>query len=762
MKFQKQKLCEVVVFDLKPFLILIIPVVFLALVSHFISVKLINEKSENIYNNMLLNTKNNIEARLNQIGNISVTIMYNNMYQKLLDSPFSKNIDQMRSDIENFYLISELRTMNYTTKNIEGIGLYLKKDNYIIHNYGIHTMNEFIDNTFTGKFENIDDIISKSSKMGTLYYLDSIQIYYGNRNINVMPFIRVISHDKSTLDGAVLLLIKKDFFEQVLPSPSPNSSSFAFIIDETDKIIAGLPVDKNQISGFASYNSNIIEKQKINSNDFCVLTTSIKDLPWKLVMYIPADSFYHMRSYSLFFYEIIVLFILVSLLLSFLMAFKKLKPVKIMISLIKRSFINYNTEPTKDNFSFIEKSIEELNSLSNLQKKEIEITKSLIREQFIVNIVSGQIPVHIMNCEKLSDIIQFNFENSNYIVILFELTGTEITESCSKAYAYEFVSILNKNSSEYFRINFVYKYSNKNILLIDWPEDVKILDEQYFIETLHSAKKQFELSKEITVIIGIGIIVQTIKEINKSFCIAKEALSYSILLKGNKTISSLDDIDNNKSQRFYYPLELESGLLIALKAGYYEKVNSILDIIAEENLNKRTLDSFSARCLYYKLCSTFEKMLSALGVDNNTTYIYNMATGLSGIDDIISYMKTTFNILCNKFSNDENNDVFTQISAFVDEHYLNSNISQKYLAEKFDVSSYSISRFFNQDMFSGFQNYINRKRINYSKELLRKTDHNISKIADLSGFTNENTFIRVFKQFERLTPGQYRTQAERS
>lgn len=79
-----------------------------------------------------------------------------------------------------------------------------------------------------------------------------------------------------------------------------------------------------------------------------------------------------------------------------------------------------------------------------------------------------------------------------------------------------------------------------------------------------------------------------------------------------------------------------------------------------------------------------------------------------------------------------------------------------------DVSAYAgysskyFSRYFKDQTGITFVNYLNRLRIQAAKELLADPNIVIKDVAARVGFENINTFFRVFKQFEGVTPGQYR------
>nr|WP_248927978.1 helix-turn-helix transcriptional regulator [Paenibacillus hamazuiensis] len=59
-----------------------------------------------------------------------------------------------------------------------------------------------------------------------------------------------------------------------------------------------------------------------------------------------------------------------------------------------------------------------------------------------------------------------------------------------------------------------------------------------------------------------------------------------------------------------------------------------------------------------------------------------------------------------------------------------------------------------------FVDYINSKRIEQAKLLLGSTSLSVADISDRVGFASSNTFIRVFKRHEGITPGQFRQWSE--
>lgn len=60
-----------------------------------------------------------------------------------------------------------------------------------------------------------------------------------------------------------------------------------------------------------------------------------------------------------------------------------------------------------------------------------------------------------------------------------------------------------------------------------------------------------------------------------------------------------------------------------------------------------------------------------------------------------------------------------------------------------------------------FLDYLNRHRIEKSRQLLQMTDMTVEEIGFRTGFSSAKNFIRVFKKYMEISPGAYREQQEK-
>lgn len=96
------------------------------------------------------------------------------------------------------------------------------------------------------------------------------------------------------------------------------------------------------------------------------------------------------------------------------------------------------------------------------------------------------------------------------------------------------------------------------------------------------------------------------------------------------------------------------------------------------------------------------------------------------------------------------------IVRYLEEHYRDKDLSLTQVADHFQISHYTLSRMFKNQVGVGFTEYINSKRIEDAKELLLTTSHSVRDIGVMVGFINDNYFSRIFKTMVGVTPMSFR------
>lgn len=101
------------------------------------------------------------------------------------------------------------------------------------------------------------------------------------------------------------------------------------------------------------------------------------------------------------------------------------------------------------------------------------------------------------------------------------------------------------------------------------------------------------------------------------------------------------------------------------------------------------------------------------------------------------------------------NDKLKSVLHYLDTHYT-EDISLDFLAEKFYISKYYLSREFKKEYGTTIIQYVLTKKITNAKELLRYSNSSIEEIARLCGIDDASYFNKVFRKMEGCTASEYR------
>ena len=93
---------------------------------------------------------------------------------------------------------------------------------------------------------------------------------------------------------------------------------------------------------------------------------------------------------------------------------------------------------------------------------------------------------------------------------------------------------------------------------------------------------------------------------------------------------------------------------------------------------------------------------------------------------------------------------------YIEENFLNKNISCEYLAKLCSISYSYLQRLFNERYGISPKRYIIQLKINYACDLLKVGEYSVSETAEMSGFDDLYFFSRQFKEYMGMSPQKYK------
>lgn len=211
-----------------------------------------------------------------------------------------------------------------------------------------------------------------------------------------------------------------------------------------------------------------------------------------------------------------------------------------------------------------------------------------------------------------------------------------------------------------------------------------------------------------------------------------------------------------------YSVDDEQLLIHSIKVDDFPRAKEILQQILAKNVTLTTtlayLQEFSmAYTLTLKRVATIKDISYLDFYKKNQTLFTHIKNGYSD-PTITEKMMALFERMVKeiKEKNDTTISKSDEIIQYINKYYC-QDLSLTDIAEQFHLTEPYVSKLIKESLGMSFKPYLNQLRVEKAKQLLTTQTLTIQIVAEKVGFKSTNSFIRVFKQFEGVTPGNYRS-----
>lgn len=123
--------------------------------------------------------------------------------------------------------------------------------------------------------------------------------------------------------------------------------------------------------------------------------------------------------------------------------------------------------------------------------------------------------------------------------------------------------------------------------------------------------------------------------------------------------------------------------------------------------------------------------------------------------EIILFISEQAKMVMDTTGNPSRDTVLDDIIYYIDHNYQN-NIKLESIAPLFGYNSAYLGKIFNKTVGVSFNSYVDHKRIDQSKELLKENHLKVYEIAEQVGYKNVDYFHKKFKKYVGISPAEYR------
>lgn len=313
-----------------------------------------------------------------------------------------------------------------------------------------------------------------------------------------------------------------------------------------------------------------------------------------------------------------------------------------------------------------------------------------------------------------------------------------LKESLSTESTYEHIDI------DYKSIAFIIPEENDSTIEDAFHFILENIGQKYNVELIAAVSNEFI----------------SVESFPQEYITCKKILDAKFMAKGRKVLFS----ENIKSGKLIltYPIETEAKLVSKLLNGNLQGAKKIVDEIFEDRINPESMDKKDIKEFTGLLYNTLNRVVVQLKEFESSLQCENMdiesITKTVNLEKIRSIFDNLITEICKQKKSseqDENEVIREKIKNYIDKNY-QFDFSLDNLADYLGLSFKYTSILFKKVMGDNFKNYINVYRIEKAKEILKdKKDIKIKDLAEKLGYNSSNTFIRIFKKYEGISPTQF-------
>ncbi len=741
--------------------ILCIPIVITMLVL-FQSQHLLNSEVIRSNKALLNQVKQSLDNQFKDIKRMGLQL---SLDPKVIKYVNQADFNNSQVKIDTLDLITSLRSYAASNGDINDLYVYMKKGHFGVTT---STMNQD---------ELLFQLLHAGNKGITMkQWSDSMEkIYYGNflqfADDDMVYMQSLPIQNASEAPATLVVMLNAERLKAAISNIQIAQAGSVLILDSTNKLLmtAG---DSDHVSDIDFEQIRSAEgsfSQKWGKEEVTVSYVSSVENEWKYVSIVPTKIYSakvsQLRSWI---YAGLFMCIFVGGPMSIWLTRRHYMPIRRMVDLVSPK-VKSNLEGIGNEFSLLQSFMSENEALQVTANRTIQKQQDVLRSHFLARLLKGRVESGSALAQSMES-FDLRFESNRFAVLLFHIgdydalfndNGSRDAES-KLQYVYYIVTNITEELIGRKHTVFTTEVDGMIAFLVNIQNDDEARTKQDLIDIAQEAQTIIQGKFYIQLTIGISDIHPLLTGIPQGFDEALEALEYKFVI-GPSQIIPFDRIKRPKNE-LYYPLDMERQLINHIRTGQYEEAMEAVSELIVTNVSDGTLSLQLGKLLMFELIGTILKAIEHLDQGPNELAVEKHAlikqltqceSFVEIEDEIYKFLKTVCDYVDSK-KKSHNTNLKDQVLSYIDEHLADMDLSLTSLSLKFEVNAPYLSRFIKEQSGETFIDYVNKQRVQLAKQLMTETDDTITDITQKVGFSNSNTFIRVFKRYEGITPGQFR------
>jgi len=711
---------------------------------HLFSYRLyVNNIKTELFNNENANlnrTVDEVESYLNQMQRTLVRLYLQKNFQKIMAQNYILPYDHK-------ILIDECVLYTYDFAYYSTYFLYTQKSDYIITSNGTYEKERYFNrfyksNKFTKNFW--DDELRKdfTYKIYPGDYFEDKRFNDGTSN-----YLVPLAFKNSTRNDMLVIVLVD--INHLISSVTDGNSERLYITNENNETIYS-DNSSIEISGLSIGNDLGSRKNKINKEYLISRTSNTSGLKYYRML---DDKLIknQLKTTSLLYVFIFLISLFVSILISVYIVIKVNNPVKQIGDIIKKSNKDMLQKDIGD-LKNIRDYIKKLDTVNSAYEKEISSKDSILQTFFYQAKVKNIYSFISLLKEQISI-------KSDYFIVYFKLHYkpqyySEISMEPSKGtyYLKEYIQLKIENCSNRSVTFNMEDDQIVSIINVGTQRESFKRNIQKILEVLKTEEDYMFLT------VVISEFYENISELGDVFNKLVKISKHRKLTDETQLME--EESFNFYNSKIYFSSEQARRFSDLLQKGEEQQCIELTDKILDDN-NKSGINAFYitllcnelVNCCIKSLVENYYNVPEKFDIDSTLSRLNKCAT----IDDYKEVCTSFIFSVANYFKThaQEKDYIIDYVKEYIEKNY-NEDIYLELLADKLNITKAYLSLYFKNKTGINLSEFLKNYRMQKAKEMLDETALKIQEVSNLIGIPNVNTFIRLFRAYTGVTPGEYR------
>lgn len=552
--------------------------------------------------------------------------------------------------------------------------------------------------------------------------------------------------DRNSRFGAVLFSVRASYLEQIVNSYLRHEAHLFQILDPE-----GTAIFEHRSS---NEGTGPLENQPANT---VMSTRRSESAQWTYQLMIPENVYFArvsgMRALAVW----IALFLLgVGVALSMFASHRAYTPILEIVHTASSALhaLGWQESPMpEDDYQFLRSTVGLLSESVEGLRDRISESLPLMKQSFYANLLRG-VAYSDDDLHAKSDFLMIRDFASKYLVALIttNLSESEIRRS-------ELLKLALIHTSESVSIHrgsvYALEYDMDTLALIinhDDQTDVdRVLTATQSVLSMRLPDGPFDYR------VSVGVSVESLRRIHVSFQSAERALEYAFMYPDRRILKAEDLLSNRHEGALlsFFQVSEFTTLVRTLDA---DKISTYLDELFKR-FHEERVSIETARHILMEILASVTIVLGDRGVsfgDENIDEQFDACAtsmNLNVFQNNFILLIRNIKMLSQRQRQHVHESLITGIQQYIRDH-LQEDLSLRSISDRFNVSYSHLSSLFKEVSSKTLSRFVTECRLARARELIEEQKLNIDEIAAATGFSESGYFIRKFKAFYGLTPGE--------